>query len=94
MNAPVATDPRESAYGTPIEQIDVSNPHLYQDDTWRPYFERLRREDPVHWCENGIYGAFWSVTRNHDIMAVEAKVDLPRIIDLGKNNDHGDAQPD
>ncbi len=36
-----------------------------------PYFERLRREDPVHWCENGIYGAFWSVTRYHDIMAVD-----------------------
>jgi cytochrome P450 len=71
MNAPVPIDPREDAYGTPIEQIDVSNPHLYQDDTWRPYFERLRREDPVHWCENGIYGAFWSVTRYRDIMAVD-----------------------
>ena len=71
MNAPVQFDPREDAYGTPIERIDVSNPHLYQDDTWRPYFERLRREDPVHWCENGMYGAFWSVTRYRDIMAVD-----------------------
>jgi cytochrome P450 len=71
MNAPVQVDPREDAYATPIERIDVSNPHLYQDDTWRPYFERLRREDPVHWCENGMYGAFWSVTRYRDIMAVD-----------------------
>src|ERR1700728_4057401 len=71
MNAPVATDPREDAYATPLDRIDVSNPHLYQDDTWRPYFERLRHEDPVHWCENGIYGAFWSVTRYRDIMAVD-----------------------
>jgi cytochrome P450 len=71
MNAPVHSDPREDAYATPIERIDVSNPHLYQDDTWRPYFERLRREDPVHWCENGIYGAFWSVTRYRDIMQVD-----------------------
>ena len=71
MDAPVTTDPREDAYATPIERIDVSNPHLYQDDTWRPYFERLRREDPVHWCENGIYGAFWSITRYHDIMMVD-----------------------
>jgi cytochrome P450 len=71
MNAPVHTDPRGDAYTTPIDQIDVSNPHLYQDDTWRPYFERLRREDPVHWCENGIYGAFWSVTRYRDIMSVD-----------------------
>jgi cytochrome P450 len=71
MNAPVATDPRDSAYSTPLDRIDVSNPHLYQDDTWRPYFERLRREDPVHWCENGMYGSYWSVTRYRDIMAVD-----------------------
>ena len=71
MNAPVGSDPREDAYATPIDRIDVSNPHLYQDDTWRPWFERLRREDPVHWCENGMYGAFWSVTRYRDIMAVD-----------------------
>jgi cytochrome P450 len=71
MNAPVGFDPRQDAYDTPIERIDVSNPHLYQDDTWRPYFERLRREDPVHWCESGIYGSYWSVTRYHDIMTVD-----------------------
>src|SRR5580698_5106533 len=72
MDAPVGFDPREDAYATPIERIDVSNPHLYQDDTWRPYFERLRREDPVHWCPNGIYGAFWSLTRYRDIVTVDS----------------------
>jgi len=24
--------------------MDVSDPLLYQEDAWRPYFERLRRE--------------------------------------------------
>ena len=71
MNAPVRADSREAAYGMPIERIDVSDPHLYQDDTWHPYFQRLRQEDPVHWCENGMYGAYWSVTRYRDIMAVD-----------------------
>ncbi len=71
MNVLVNPDPRADAYATPIERIDVSNPHLYQNDSWRPYFERLRREDPVHWCENGMYGAFWSITRYRDIMAVD-----------------------
>jgi cytochrome P450 len=71
MDVPVATDPRDDAYSTPLDQIDVSNPHLYQDDTWRPYFARLRQEDPVHWCESGMYGSFWSVTRYRDIMAVD-----------------------
>ena len=71
MNAPVQADPQADAYSVSLSDIDVSNPHLYQDDTWRPWFERLRREDPVHKCENGIYGSYWSVTRYRDIMAVE-----------------------
>jgi cytochrome P450 len=71
MNAPVPFDPRHDAYATPLDRIDVSHPQLYQDDIWRPYFERLRNEDPVHWCEKGIYGSYWSVTRYKDIMAVD-----------------------
>jgi len=71
MNAPVHVDSQEDAWSVPLESIDVSNPHLYQDDTWRPYFARLRQQDPVHWCEQGIYGSYWSVTRYRDIMAVD-----------------------
>jgi cytochrome P450 len=71
MNAPVSVDPRADAYSLPLDQIDVSQPRLYQDDIWYPYFERLRREDPVHWCENGMYGSYWSVTKYKDIMAVD-----------------------
>ena len=51
--------------------IDVSDPHLYQDDTWRPLFEQLRRDDPVHYCEASPFGPYWSVTRYDDIFAVE-----------------------
>jgi len=72
MNAPVQLDSREDAWSIPLDRIDVSNPHLYQDDTWRPYFARLRQQDPVHWCEQGIYGAYWSVTRYRDIMALDS----------------------
>jgi cytochrome P450 len=71
MNAPVNVDPREDAWSIPLDRIDVSQPGLYQDDIWEPYFERLRREDPVHWCENGMYGSFWSVTKYKDIMHVD-----------------------
>ena len=46
MNAPVNADPATNAWTIPLEQIDVSDPQLYQDDTWYPYFERLRREKP------------------------------------------------
>jgi cytochrome P450 len=58
-------------WGTPIHAIDVSDPKLYQDDSWQPLFARLRREDPVHYCSQSPYGPFWSVTRYTDIMSVE-----------------------
>ena len=71
MNAPVHFDPTEEAYSLPLDRIDVSDPRLYQNDIWYPYFERLRREDPVHWCQNGMHGSYWSVTKYKEIMHVE-----------------------
>ena len=71
MDAPVSVDPHEDVWSIPLDRIDVSQPRLYQEDIWEPYFERLRREDPVHWCENGMYGSFWSVTKYKDIMRVD-----------------------
>ena len=71
MNAPVHFDPTEDAYSVPLDRIDVSDPRLYQDDIWYPYFERLRREDPVHSCQDGMHGSYWSVTKYKDIMHVE-----------------------
>jgi cytochrome P450 len=55
----------------PLDKIDVSDPELYRSDTMWPYFARLRREDPVHYCKDSPYGAFWSVTKYNDIMNVE-----------------------
>ena len=55
----------------PLSEIDVSNPALYQDDSWHPLFQRLRQDSPVHRCEKSPYGPFWSVSKYDDIMAVE-----------------------
>src|SRR5689334_13483134 len=52
-------------------EIDLGDPRLYRDDTWRPHFSRLRREDPVHFTADSPYGPYWSVTRYADIMKVE-----------------------
>jgi len=57
---------------TPLEQIDVSDPRLYEQDAWRPYFERLRQEEPVHYLADSPFGPFWSVTRFEDIVAVDS----------------------
>lgn len=52
----------------PLSQIDVSDSKLYQQDTWRPYFKRLRDEAPVHYLGDSPLGPFWSVTRFEDIV--------------------------
>ncbi len=59
-------------YSLPLDEIDVSNPRLYQDDVIGPYFARLREEAPVHWCARSAYGPFWSITRYQDIVTVNA----------------------
>ena len=71
MNAPVHYDPTSDAWTRPLDQFDVSDPALYQSDTWYPYFERLRRECPVHYCRDSLYGPYWSVTKYKDVMSVE-----------------------
>jgi cytochrome P450 len=60
------------ALTTPLDKIDVSDARLYEQDAWRPYFERLRKEDPVHYQADSQFGPFWSVTRFEDIVAVDS----------------------
>ena len=55
----------------PLEDIDVADAQLYELDTWRPYFNRLRNEDPVHLNKSKEFGEFWSVTRFDDIQYVD-----------------------
>lgn len=59
------------AYAMPLEDIDVSDPMLFKNDAFWPYFERLRNEDPVHYCRNSPFGSYWSITKFNDIMEVE-----------------------
>ena len=33
---------------TPLAEIDLSDPGLFEQDAWRPYFARLREEDPAY----------------------------------------------
>ena len=56
---------------TPLEELDVSNPILFQTDEWGLYFKRLRQEKPIHYCPSSPYGPYWSITRFEDIQAIE-----------------------
>jgi cytochrome P450 len=62
---------RDKANSLPLADIDVSHPELFRTDSFWPYFDRLRREDPVHYCKDSIFGPYWSVTKYNDIMAVD-----------------------
>ncbi len=64
-------DARARAYATPLADLHPGDPDLFRTDTHWPYFERLRAEDPVHWCHESEFGPYWSVTKYHDIMAVD-----------------------
>ncbi len=56
----------------PLEEIDVSNPQLYADDTVGLYFKRLRAEDPIHFCKKSAFGPYWSITKYRDIVEVDS----------------------
>ena len=56
-----------SVNDVPLDKIDVSQPELFRNDTWRPWFARLRREAPIHYLAESSVGPFWSVT-NHKLI--------------------------
>ncbi len=60
-----------SAHEVELSALDVSHAELYEADSWRPYFERLRVEDPVHYTPDSQFGPYWSITRFEDIIAVD-----------------------
>src|SRR6201991_2952375 len=62
---------REEAWSTPLKDFHPGAPRLFQDDTLWPYFERLRKEEPVHYCTNAPIEPYWSVTKYNDIMHVD-----------------------
>src|SRR5260370_38638974 len=62
---------REEAYATPLSEFHPGAPRLFRDDTLWPWFERLRKEEPVHYCTNSPIEPYWSVTKYNDIMHVD-----------------------
>ena len=62
---------RDEVYATPLAELNPAQPALFQANTMFSIFERLRAEDPVHYTPESEFGAFWSVTKYKDIMAVD-----------------------
>ena len=74
MNIAVKTPSADIAAeiaATPLDQLNPARVDRFANDTIWPVFERLRREDPVHFTPDSEYGPYWSVTKWNDIMAVD-----------------------
>ena len=82
---------RDEAWSTPLDTLDVSKAERFASNTHWPFFERLRKEAPVHYCAQSLHGAYWSITKFHDIVAVDAN---HRVFSSQDNIVIGDNPPD
>ncbi|MEM9841123.1 MAG: cytochrome P450 [Pseudomonadota bacterium] len=64
-------DHRDIAFSMPLKDLHPAQPALFQQDVMWPYFERLRRDAPVHLTTDSQFGPYWSVTTHDAIMAVD-----------------------
>lgn len=72
MDGAIDVKARDDVWSRPLDTIDMSDPSLYQTAAWGPYFDRLRREAPVHYCPKSPFGPYWSVSRYKDILKVDS----------------------
>ncbi len=61
----------DDPWSQPLETLDPSRAELFQSGAHHAYFKRLRAEDPVHYTAESQFGPYWSITRFHDIVAVD-----------------------
>ncbi|UPT63135.1 MAG: cytochrome P450 [Hyphomonadaceae bacterium JAD_PAG50586_4] len=64
-------NPNEDPWKTDLSTLDISRPERFRDNNFWPFFERLRKEDPVHYCPDSLNGPYWSITKFNDIMAID-----------------------
>ncbi len=78
MSEAISSSPDDfpDPWSIPIEALNVVQPGLFQADAHWPYFERLRKEDPVHLNADEDFGRYWSVTKFNDIMHVDTHHDI------------------
>jgi cytochrome P450 len=62
---------RAEAYALPLDKLNPAQPALFEADAMWPIFERLRKEDPVHYTAEHEFGPYWSITKYNDIMAID-----------------------
>jgi cytochrome P450 len=61
-----------AAHEMALDDINPLNANLFSENRWQGHFERLRKEDPVHFNEIESAGRYWSVTKYDDIKKVSS----------------------
>lgn len=59
-----------------LTSLDPSRPDRFADGTAHDLFATLRRKAPVHYCADGVFGPFWSISLYDDIVEIESKPQL------------------
>ena len=55
-----------------LETIDLADVEIWRQNKMWDRFERLRKEDPLHYTPDSFFGPYWSVTRHQDILAIDS----------------------
>ncbi len=64
-------DPQQDPHDIELGKLNPGHGAYFEANTILPVFDRLRREAPVHYCEESQYGPYWSVTQFDDVKHVD-----------------------
>jgi cytochrome P450 len=76
MNKPITDLKDDIIDNIPIADLDPSNEDIFFTNQHYYYFERIRKEDPIHYCKHSAYGPYWSITKYADIIEIENNPEL------------------
>ena len=66
------SDSWRDPWSLPLESLDPARAILFKENVHEEYFRRLRKEDPVHYTADSEFGAYWSITKYNDIVAIDS----------------------
>lgn len=60
----------DAVFEGPLDEIDLTDASVWERAAPHPWFNRLRRDDPVHWHEEPGGPGFWAITRHEDVRRI------------------------
>ena len=70
------TSSNEDVFEGPLSDIDLTDAAVWEQAAPHHWFNRLRRDDPVHWHPESDGPGFWTITRHEDIRHVSTNPNL------------------